>query len=65
MRTKNKMKDFEVEFKECWEHSTKELEKNMVQHRIDKRIMKYKLEAYQKNFPDFIYGNLINTKVSG
>ncbi len=64
------MKDSEVEFKECWEHSTnehstQELEKNMVQHRTNKRIMRYKLEAYQKNFPNFIYGNLINTKVSG
>jgi hypothetical protein len=34
-----------------------ELEKNMVQHRADKRIMKYKLKAYQKNFLDFIHGN--------
>jgi hypothetical protein len=25
--------------------------------------MKYKLEAYQKNFPNFIYGSLINIKI--
>jgi hypothetical protein len=33
MRTNKKMKDFEVEFKECWEvakeYFTKELEKNL------------------------------------
>ncbi len=26
--------------------------------------MRYKLEAYQKNFPNFIYGILINIKIS-
>jgi hypothetical protein len=26
--------------------------------------LKYKLEVYQKNFPNFIYGSPINTKVS-
>ncbi len=50
MRTKNKMKDFEVEFKE-WrevakEYSTKELQKNLAQHRADEKNLKYKLEAY-------------------
>ncbi len=39
MRTKNKMKDFEVEFEE-WcevtkEYFIKELEKNLVQHKVD------------------------------
>jgi hypothetical protein len=47
MRMKNKMKDSEVEFEEWWEvveeYFTKELEKNLVQHRVDERIMKYKL----------------------
>jgi hypothetical protein len=47
MRMKNKMKDSEVESEEWWEvveeYFTKELEKNLVQHRVDERIMKYKL----------------------
>ncbi len=54
MKTKNKMKDYEVESEEWWEvvkeYFTKELEKNLVQHRGDEIIMKYKLEAYQKNY---------------
>ncbi len=58
MRTNNKM-DFEVEFAKWWEvvkeYFTKELEKNLTQHRNDERILKYKLEAYQKNFVNFIY----------
>jgi hypothetical protein len=41
------------------------LEKNLAQHRVDERILKDKLEIYQKNFWDFIYGNLTSTKVSG
>jgi hypothetical protein len=39
MRTNNKMKDFEAEFKEWWEvvdeYFTKELEKNLVDHRAN------------------------------
>ncbi len=58
MRTKNKMKDSEVESTEWWEvvdeYFTKELEKNLVQHRANEKFMKYKLETYQKNFPNFI-----------
>jgi hypothetical protein len=54
MRIKKKMKDFEATFEEWWEvteeYFTKELEKNMVQHRVDERNLKYKLEAYQKKF---------------
>jgi hypothetical protein len=50
MKMKNKMKDFEVEFKEWWEvveeYFTKEMEKNLAQHRVNEKIMKYKLEAY-------------------
>jgi hypothetical protein len=69
MRTKNKMKDFEVKFEE-WlevveEYFTKEIEKNLAQHRTDKNILKYKLEAYQENFLDFIYGNPTSIEVSG
>ncbi len=65
MKTNNKMKDYEAKFEEWWEvaeeYFTKELEKNLAQHRIDERIMRYKLEAYQKNFPDFICGNPTST----
>jgi hypothetical protein len=42
-RIKNTMKDFDVEFKEWWklveEYFAKELEKNMVQHKVDERIL--------------------------
>ncbi len=69
MRTKNKMKDFEVESKEQWEvieeYFTKELEKNLVQRKANERILKYKLEIYQKNFLDFICGNPISIEVLG
>jgi len=58
MRTKNKMKDFEAKYEEWWEvieeYFTKELEKNLAQYRTNEQILKYKLEAYQQNFPDFI-----------
>ncbi len=44
MMTKNKIKDFEVEFEEWWEvveeYFTKELEKNLAQHKVDERILK-------------------------
>ncbi len=63
------MKDFEVESEEWWEvteeYFTKESEKNLAQHRADERIMRYKLEAYQKNFINFIYGSPTSTWVSG
>jgi hypothetical protein len=68
MRTKNKMKDFKVESEEWWEvakeYFTKELERNLVQHKIDEKILKYKLEVYQKNFPKFVCGNPTNIEVS-
>ncbi len=61
MRTKNKMKDSKAESEEWWEvaeeYFTKELEKNLAQHRADERILRYKLKDYQKNFPDFICGS--------
>jgi hypothetical protein len=67
MRTKNMMKDYEAQFEEWWEvakeNFTKELEKNLTQHRANERILKYELEAYQKNFPNFIYGIPTSTKV--
>lgn len=47
------MKDFDVESEEWWEvveeYSTKELEKNLAQHKADVRNFWYKLEIYQKN----------------
>jgi hypothetical protein len=49
-RTKNKMKNFKAKFDEWWEVAeecfTKELEKNLTQHKVDKKIMKYKLKFY-------------------
>ncbi len=37
----------------------------MAQHKVDKKILKYKLEAYQKNFPNFIYGSPTSIEVLG
>jgi len=69
MKTKNKMKDSEAKYEEWWEvakeYFTKELANNIAQHRANERILKYKFEAYQKNFPDFICGSLISIEVSG
>jgi hypothetical protein len=47
------------------ESFTKELEKNLLWHSTNERILKDKLEAYQKNFLNFIYDNPTNTKVLG
>ncbi len=62
------MKDFEAESEEWWEvveeYFTKELEKNVAQHRVDERILRYKLEACQNNFLDFIRGIPTSAKVS-
>jgi hypothetical protein len=59
MRIKNKMKDYNVESKEWWEvaedYFAKELEKNLAQHRANEKSLKYKLEIYQKCFPEFVY----------
>jgi hypothetical protein len=69
MRTKNKMKDSDAKFEEWWEvvkeYFAKELEKNLVQHRVDERILKYKLEVYQRNFPNFVYGTATNMEALG
>ncbi len=44
------MKDFNAKFEEWWEvvkeYFTKELENNLVQHKVDERILGYKLETY-------------------
>ncbi len=68
-RTKNKMKDYEAKFEEWWEvveeYFVKELEKNLAQHRANEKTLKYKLEVYQKNFPDLVYGSSISTEASG
>jgi hypothetical protein len=69
MRMKNKMKDYEAKYEEWWEvvkeYFTKELERNLGQHRANERILKYKLETYQKNFPYFICDSLTSTRVLG
>ncbi len=44
------MKDFEAKSEKWWEvveeYFTKELDKNLVWHRANERIIKYKLEIY-------------------
>jgi hypothetical protein len=54
MRTKNKMKDSEVESKEWWEaveeYFTKELEKNLVQHKVNERILSISWKFIKKKF---------------
>jgi hypothetical protein len=57
MKTNNKTKDSEVKSKEWWEvaeeYFTKELKKNLAQHRANERFLKYKLEVYQMILLDF------------
>ncbi len=69
MKTKNETKDFEAKFEEWWkvakEYFIEELEKNLAQHRANEIILKYKVEAYQKIFPDFISSNLTSIEVLG
>jgi len=47
MRRKKKMKDSKVQSKEWWEvakeYFTKELENNIAQHKVDERILRYKI----------------------
>jgi hypothetical protein len=54
MRTNNKKKDSKADledwFKVAKEYFAKELEKNLVQHRVDERILRYKLEAIKRIF---------------
>jgi hypothetical protein len=59
MKTKNKMKDFDVEA-----FFFKELEKNLAHHRINEKTYKHKLEVYQRTFPNFVCGSPINIKTS-
>jgi len=57
MKMKNTMKDFKAKSEEWWEvaeeYFTKQLEKNLAQHKVDERILRYKLKAYQKNIFKF------------
>jgi hypothetical protein len=50
MKTKNNMKDFEAKSEEWWEvieeYFTKELEKNLAQHKANEIFLRYKLEVY-------------------
>jgi hypothetical protein len=69
MRTKNKMKDYDIESKKWWEvgkeYFAKELEKNLAQHRVNEKNLKYKLEIYWKTFLEFVYGSPTNIKTLG
>ncbi len=40
------------------------MEKNLVQHKVDEKILRYKLEVYQKTILDFVCDNPTNTKAS-
>ncbi len=53
------MKDFDVKSEEWWE-VTKELEKNLAQHKVDERNFRYKLEIYK-----VCCGSPTNIKISG
>jgi hypothetical protein len=57
MRMKNKVKDFEAEFKEWWEvateYFTKELEKNMVQHKTNEFFFEVQVGSLLKEFSKF------------
>jgi hypothetical protein len=43
----------------------KGVKKNLAQHGVDEKIIRYNLEAYRMNFPNFICGNLISIEVLG
>jgi hypothetical protein len=68
MKTKNKMKDSKAKFEKWWEvaeeYFIKESDNNVAQHRANERFLRYKLEVYQKNFPDFICGSPTSIEVS-
>jgi hypothetical protein len=68
MKMKNKMKDSKAKSEEqrevAKEYFTKELEKNLVQHSFDERIIWYKLEVYNKKILNFICRNPTSTEVS-
>jgi hypothetical protein len=48
------MEDYEAKYEEWWEvveeYFIKELEKKLAHHRVNERILRYKLETYYKNF---------------
>jgi len=50
MKMKNKMKDTKAKSEEWWEVAeesfTKEMKKNFVQHGVDEKILRYKLEEF-------------------
>jgi len=64
MQDKNKMNNSNAKFEEWCEvknkYFSKELEKNLAQHKADERMYKCKLEVYYKTFLDFVYGSLIS-----
>jgi hypothetical protein len=68
MRTKSKMKDFDLKSKEWWkvveQYFSKELGKNLAQHKIDDKKYIFKVEVYQKTFLDFVCGSPTSTKTS-
>ncbi len=35
---------------------------NLVQHKVNEKILRCKFETYQKNFLNFTYGSLTNTE---
>jgi hypothetical protein len=41
------------------------LEKNLIQHGVDEKTFKYKLEVYQNNFPNFVYDSPIIMEALG
>ncbi len=63
------MKDSNVEFWEWWEvaeeYFAKELEKNLTQHRVNERILRYKLKIYHKKILKFICGSPTSTETLG
>jgi hypothetical protein len=68
MKINNEMKDFNAEFEKWWElaedYFVKELEKNLAQHRVDEKNLKYKLEIYFKKFLKLVCGSPTSTKTS-
>ncbi len=64
----NKMKDFDAKSKEWWEvieeYFSKELKKNLEKHKANERTYKYKLELFQRTFPNFVCASPTSIKVS-
>ncbi len=49
----------------CKRISYKGIREKIGLNKTNEKILRYKLEAYQKNFLEFIYGNPTSTEVSG